>query len=42
MLVKMVLGERLVNVFSHSGKPDEEKESFWNDVFMRQLWLLVI
>ena len=33
----MVLGDCLLNVFSvyapHSGKPDEEKESFWDDVF---------
>jgi len=33
----MVLGDSLLNVFTvnapHSGKPDEEKESFWDDVF---------
>ena len=33
----MVLGDCLLNVFSvyapHSGKHDEEKESFWDDVF---------
>ena len=33
----MVLGDCLLNVFTiyapHSGKPDEEKESFWDDVF---------
>jgi len=32
----MVLGDCLLNVFTvytpHSGKPDEEKESFWDDV----------
>jgi len=35
--LKMVLGDYLLNVFTvyalHSGKPDEEKERFWNDVF---------
>ena len=39
MIAKLVLGKRLVNVFSvyapHSGKPDEEKESFWNGVFLK-------
>jgi len=33
----MVLGDCLPNVFTvyapHSGKPDEEKETFWNKVF---------
>ena len=33
----MVLGDCVLNVFTvyapHSGKPDEEKESFWNEVF---------
>ena len=33
----MVLRDCLLNVFTvyspHSGKPDEEKESFWNKVF---------
>ena len=33
----MVLGDCLLNVFTvyapHSGKPDEEKESIWNEVF---------
>jgi len=33
----MVLGNRLLNVFSvyapHVGKPEEEKESFWDNVF---------
>ena len=33
----MVLGDCLLNVFTvyapHSGKPDEEKESFEDDVF---------
>jgi len=33
----MVLGDCLLNVFTvyapHSGKRDEEKESFWNKVF---------
>jgi len=37
LLLKMVLGDCLLNVFTiyppHSGKPDEEKESFWDDVF---------
>ena len=31
------MGDRLPNVFTvyapHSGKPDEEKECFWNEVF---------
>jgi len=33
----MVSGDYVLNVFTvyapHSGKPDEEKESFWNEVF---------
>jgi len=33
----MVSGDCLLNVFTvyalHSGKPDEEKERFWNEVF---------
>ena len=33
----MVLGDRLLNVLSvyapHAGKPEEEKESFWDNVF---------
>ena len=33
----MVLGDRLLNVFTvyapHSGKPDEVKQCFWNEVF---------
>jgi len=33
----MVLGDCLLNVFTvyapQSGKPDEEKETFWNEVF---------
>ena len=33
----MVLGDCLLNVFAvnvlHLGKPDEEKERFWNEVF---------
>ena len=33
----MVLGDCLLNVFTiyapHSGKPGEEKESLWDDVF---------
>ena len=37
MVLKMVLGDGLLNVFSvyapHSGRPDEEKECFWNEVF---------
>ena len=37
LVLKMVLGDCLLNVFTvsapHSGKPDEEKESFWNEVF---------
>ena len=37
LVIKMVLGDCLLNVFTvyapHSGKPDEEKESFWDDVF---------
>jgi len=39
MTVQLALGERLVNVWSvyapRSGKPDEEKKNFWNDVFMK-------
>ena len=35
--MKKVLGDRLLNVFTvyapHSGKPDEEKGCFWNEVF---------
>jgi len=37
LVLKMVLGNCLLNVFMvyapHSGKPDEEKESFWDKVF---------
>ena len=37
LLLKMVLGDCLLNVFTvyapDSGKPDEEKESFRDDVF---------
>jgi len=37
LLLKMVLGDCLLNVLMvyapHSGKPDEEKERFWNEVF---------
>jgi len=37
LALKMVLGDCLLNVFTvyvtHSRKPDEEKESFWNEVF---------
>ena len=37
MVLKMVLGDRLLNVFTvyapHSRKPDEVKECFWNEVF---------
>jgi len=37
LVLKMVLGDRLLNVFlvyaPHTGKPEEEKESFWNNVF---------
>ena len=37
MVLKMVLGDRLLNVFtvyaSHSEKPDEVKECIWNEVF---------
>jgi len=39
VIVKLALGERLVSVFLvyvlRSGKPDEEKESIQNDVFMK-------
>ena len=38
LVLKMVLGGRLLNVFTvyapHSGKPDEKKERFWNEVFI--------
>jgi len=37
LVLKMVLGDCLLNVFTvyapHSGKPDEEKERLWNEVF---------
>ena len=37
LVLKMVLGDRLLNVFSvyasHTGKPEEEKESFWDNAF---------
>jgi len=37
LALKMVLGDRLLNVFMvygpHSGEPEEEKECFWNEVF---------
>ena len=37
LVLKMVLGDCLLNVFTvyapHSGKLDEEKESFWDEVF---------
>ena len=37
LVMKMILGDRLLNVFSvyapHAGKPEEEKESFWDTVF---------
>jgi len=37
LVLKIVLGDRLLNVFKvyapHSGKPDEKKECFWNEVF---------
>ena len=36
LVLKMVLGDCLLNVFTvyapHSGKHDEEKERFWNEV----------
>ena len=37
LVLTVVLGDCLLNVFTvyapHSGKPDKEKESFWDDVF---------
>ena len=37
LILKIVLGDCLLNVFAvnvlHLGKPDEEKERFWNEVF---------
>ena len=37
LVPKMVLDDCVLNVFTvyapHSGKPDEEKESFWNKIF---------
>ena len=37
MVLKTVLGDRSLNVFTvyalHSGKPDEVKECFWNEVY---------
>ena len=52
LVLKMVLGDYLLNVFKvyapHSGKPDEEKESFWNEVFhlvscipQNEMWYLL-
>jgi len=42
LVPKMVLGDCLLNVFTvyapHSGKPDEEKERFWNEVFHFVSW----
>jgi len=36
-VLKMILCDCLLNIFTvyapHSGKPDEEKETFWNEVF---------
>ena len=37
LVLKLVVGDRLLYVFSvyapHTGKPDKEKESFWDNVF---------
>ena len=37
LVLKMVSGDRLLNVITvyapHSGKPDEVKECFWNEVY---------
>ena len=37
LILRMVLDNGLLNILKinapHSGKPDEEKESFWNQVF---------
>jgi len=37
LVLKMVLDDCLLNVYTvyapHSGKPDEEKARFWNEVF---------
>jgi len=37
LILRMVLDNGLLNVLTvydpHSGKPEEEKESFWNEVF---------
>ena len=37
LVLKTVLGDRLLNVITvyapHSGKPDEVKECFWNEVY---------
>ena len=37
LVLRMVLDSGLLNVLKfyapHSGKPEEEKESFWNEVF---------
>jgi len=32
-ILKVVLDSGLLNVLPHSGKPDEEQESFWNEMF---------
>ena len=43
LVLKMVLGDCLLNVFTvyapHSGKIDEEKERFWNEVFHLVSWI---
>ena len=37
LILKMVLDNSLMNVLTvyapHSGKPEEEKENFWNELF---------
>jgi len=38
MILKMVLDNGLLNILmvyaSHSGKPEEEKHNFWNELFI--------
>jgi len=43
LILKMVLDNSFMNVLtvyfsSHSGKPEEEKENFWNELFHLVSW----
>jgi len=46
LILKMVLGNSLMNVLTvyapNSGKPKEEKENFWNELFHLVSCILVI